>query len=89
MLSVPAAIACAGTGDLEHARYHLQIAERSAKLWEDTAWQGWYEEAAGHVALAEGDEVMARELFADAATRFERAGQPRDAERCSRLLADY
>ena len=88
MLSVPAAIACARSGDLDHARHHLAIAERSAKLWEAVAWQGWYAEAVGHVAVAEGDHGTARQRFADAAARFERAGQPLDSERCRRLAVD-
>jgi DNA-binding SARP family transcriptional activator/tetratricopeptide (TPR) repeat protein len=88
MLSVPAAIACARSGDLDHARDHLEIAERSAKLWEADAWQGSYAEAAGHVALAEGNDSTARRLFADAASCFQRAGQPRDTERCRVLAAD-
>jgi DNA-binding SARP family transcriptional activator/tetratricopeptide (TPR) repeat protein len=87
MLSVPAAIACARSGDVDHARYHLEIAERSAKLWEAPAWQGWYAEAAGHVALAEGDEASARRRFVEATSWFERAGQPRDTERCRHLAA--
>jgi DNA-binding SARP family transcriptional activator/tetratricopeptide (TPR) repeat protein len=87
MLSVPAAIACAQSGDLDHAHHHLAIAEQSAKLWEAQAWQGWYAEATGHLARAEGDEVAARQRFADAASCFERAGQPLDTERCQRLAA--
>ena len=59
MLSVPAAIACARSGDVDHARYHLAIAERSANVWEAAAWQGWYAEATAEVALAEGDQAMA------------------------------
>lgn len=88
MLAVPAAIACARSGDLDHARHHLHIAERSAKLWEATAWQGWYAEATGHVALCEGDPASATRHFADAAQLFERADQPRDTERCRRLAAE-
>jgi tetratricopeptide (TPR) repeat protein len=85
MLSVPAAIACAQSGDLDHAHHHLVIAGQSAKLWEAQAWQGWYAEAAGHVALAEGDQAAARRQFADAASCFARAGQPLDTERCRQL----
>ena len=66
MLSVPAAIACARSGDVDHARHHLDIAERSAKLWEAPAWKGWYAEAAGHIALAEGDDATARRQFVEA-----------------------
>ena len=88
MLSVPAAIACARSGDVDHARHHLEIAERSAKLWEAPAWKGWYAEAAGHVALAEGDDASARRRFVEAVSWFERAGQPRDTDRCRHLAAD-
>jgi DNA-binding SARP family transcriptional activator/tetratricopeptide (TPR) repeat protein len=88
MLSVPAAIACARTGDIDHARHHLDIAARSAKLWEAAAWKGWYAEAAGHIAVAEGDRATARQHFAEATSSFERAGQPRDVERCRQLADD-
>jgi hypothetical protein len=88
MLSVPAAIACARSGDAAHAHHHLDIAGRSAKLWHAVAWQGWYAEAAGHVALADGDLALARQSFVDAVAAFERAGQPHDAERCRQLVAD-
>ena len=37
MLAVPAAIACADAGDLDDARHHLTIAERSAALWKGSA----------------------------------------------------
>jgi hypothetical protein len=38
MLAVPAAIACGDAGDLDDARHHLAIAERSAALWKGSAW---------------------------------------------------
>jgi hypothetical protein len=86
---VPAAIACARSGDLEHAHHHLRIARRSSKLWQAAAWQGWYAEAAGHVALAEDDVAGARQLFVDATSCFDSAGQPRDADRCRHLAAAH
>jgi DNA-binding SARP family transcriptional activator/tetratricopeptide (TPR) repeat protein len=87
MLAVPAAIACAQCGDIEHARRHLDIAARSAGLWDGTAWEGWLAEASGHVAQAEGDGAAARELFERAFANFERSGQPLDAERARQLAA--
>jgi DNA-binding SARP family transcriptional activator/tetratricopeptide (TPR) repeat protein len=82
MISVPSAIACADVGDLDAARRHLGVAERSAALWSGTAWQGALLEARAHVARAGGDTAAARRLLVDAAGCFEGAGQPRDADRC-------
>jgi DNA-binding SARP family transcriptional activator/tetratricopeptide (TPR) repeat protein len=81
MLSVPATIACARSGDLEHAKHHLWLARQSARLWEGTAWEASLAEATAHVALAEGDEEKARAYFTRAVELFERSGQPRDAAR--------
>ena len=39
MLAVPAVIACADVGDLDRARHHLQVADKSLHLWEGTSWQ--------------------------------------------------
>jgi DNA-binding SARP family transcriptional activator len=82
MLEVPAAQACADMGELDEARRHLRSAERSLRLWEGTAWEASLLEARGHVAAAEGRDVDAQRLFTDAASRFEAAGQPLDAQRC-------
>jgi hypothetical protein len=81
MLAVPAAIACARSGDLAHARHHLAIAEQSAKLWEGTAWEAALTEARAHISAAERD-ARAPTLFEEAADQFTRAGQPLDAARC-------
>jgi tetratricopeptide (TPR) repeat protein len=81
-LAVPAAIACAATGDLTNAQRHVETAERSAKLWEGTAWEAATAEAKAHVAAASGDGDEARRLFSTATERFTTAGQPLDAERC-------
>jgi tetratricopeptide (TPR) repeat protein len=86
MLSIPATIACVGSGDLAHAREHLAIAERAAKLWEGTSWEAWIAEATAHLAAAEGDGDRARALLTAAAERFDHAGQPLDVERCRRTL---
>jgi hypothetical protein len=53
MLAVPAAVACADAGDLEHARRHLASAERSGVLWKGTAWQAAIAEANAHLHRAE------------------------------------
>jgi hypothetical protein len=70
------------SGDLVNAQRHLATAERSAKLWEGTAWEAATAEARAHVAAAGGDVDEARRLFASATDRFTTAGQPLDAERC-------
>jgi hypothetical protein len=81
---VPAAIACADVGDLEHARHHLEVAEKSLPLWEGTSWQAALLEARAHVADADADADAgaAEALRAQAAVLFERADQPLDAARC-------
>jgi hypothetical protein len=82
MLSVPAAIACADVGEVEAAQVHLRTAERSAALWQGTAWQAALLEARAHLAHAEGDHAGSRRLLQQAAECFETAGQPLDADRC-------
>jgi hypothetical protein len=82
MLAVPAAIACADTGDIEQAKTYLAAAEQSAELWQGTAWQAAILEARAHLASAEGDRALADRLLADAAAIFDDAGQPLDAARC-------
>ena len=56
MLAVPAVIACADVGDVDDARRHLAVSERSSQGWEGTAWQGAILEARAHLAHAEGDQ---------------------------------
>jgi hypothetical protein len=82
MFAVPAAIACAEVGDLREARQHLAQAQRSAPLWEGTAWQAATLEAEAHVVRAEGRPERARDLFARAADLFDAAAQPLDSARC-------
>jgi hypothetical protein len=82
MLAVPAAIACARADDLDHARRHLEVAERSASMWGGTSWAAALDEARAAVAVAEGDLHGASARFTAAAAGFERAGQPLDAARC-------
>ena len=82
MLAVPAVIACADVGDLDRARHHLQMAEKSARLWEGTSWQAAVLEARAHLADAEGDTSGGDGLRTQAAALFDGAGQPLDAARC-------
>ena len=82
MMSVPATIVCVRAGDLENAHRHLEIAERSAVLWQGTSWEAGVAEAQAAVAAADGDPDTARKRMLSAAEQFERAGQPLDAERC-------
>ncbi len=89
MLSVPASIACVRAGDLESAHRHLDIAERSAVLWQGTSWEAAVAEAQAEVASATGDADTARQRLESAAEQFDRAGQPLDAERCRRAVAAY
>jgi DNA-binding SARP family transcriptional activator len=81
-LAMPAAIACADVGDIEDARAYLDVAERSAELWQATAREAGILEVRAHLARAQGDEEQAVRLLAEAAAVFEDAGQPRDAARC-------
>ena len=82
MLAVPAAIACARDGDLPGARRHLAVAERSAVVWRDTAWEAALAEAQAAVAEADGDPGTARTRLQWAAGQFQRIGHPLDAARC-------
>ncbi len=88
-LAIPAAIACSAAGDLTNAQRHVETAERSAKLWEGTAWEGATAEAKAHVAAANGDLDEARRLISAATDRFTTAGQPLDAERCRLQAASW
>jgi DNA-binding winged helix-turn-helix (wHTH) protein/tetratricopeptide (TPR) repeat protein len=82
MIAVPASIACTEGGRLDQARSWLTQAERSAETWQGTAWQGAVAEARAHLVRAEGDHAAAGRLLAEAATLFDLAGQPLDAQRC-------
>lgn len=82
MLALPAARACADVGDLDDARRHMRQAERSAQMWEGTAWQASIRETQGHLAAVDGDLPAAQQLRRSAAELFEASGQPLDAERC-------
>ena len=82
MLAVPAAIACADVGDIQDAERHLQVAEKSAAMWEGTAWQAALLEARAHLSFAQGREQDAARLLSEAAELFEESSQPLDAARC-------
>jgi hypothetical protein len=82
MYEVPAAVACARTGDLDKARRHLAVAERSAMLWAGTAWQAATMEARSHLLEAEGDVEGGRAMRRRAAELFDAADHPLDAARC-------
>jgi hypothetical protein len=81
MLAAPAAQACADIGDLDEAHRQLRTAERSLPVWEGTAWKASLVEVRAHIAPAQHRDADAERLFSDAATRFEAAGQPLDAQR--------
>jgi DNA-binding SARP family transcriptional activator/tetratricopeptide (TPR) repeat protein len=89
MLSVPASIACARAGDLPNAQRLLDLAQRSAVLWQGTSWEAGIAEAQAAVAATSGDSATARERMHAAAGMFHAAGQPIDAERCRRAAAGY
>ena len=63
--------------------------ERSAKLWESTAWEAATAEAKAHVAAAVGDVEDAQHQITVAAERFTTAGKPLDSERCRRQAAAW
>jgi tetratricopeptide (TPR) repeat protein len=86
LIEVPAAIACAGVGDLEGARKHLARAEWSTRLYPGTSLQAGVVEARAHLLRAEGDESWPA-VLAEAAEQFAEAGQPLDAARCRAAVA--
>lgn len=88
MIAVPSAIACADVGDIDEAKRHLAMGERSAMAWQGTAWLAALEEARAHIALAEGRGGDATTHFVAADDLFTRAGQPLDARRCARAAQE-
>ena len=71
MLAVPAAIACADVGDIQDAERHLQVAEKSAAMWDGTAWQAALLEARAHLSSAQGRDHDSAQLLSEAAELFE------------------
>jgi DNA-binding SARP family transcriptional activator/tetratricopeptide (TPR) repeat protein len=86
MLAVPSAIACAEVGDVDAARHYATVAEGSAQRWPGTAWGAAAQEARGVIARVEGDIADAEKLLSMAAAGFRAAGQPTDADRCTRAI---
>ena len=86
-LTVPAAIACAGAGDLTRATAYLAGSEQIAGFFYPRGgWQAALDEVRGHVALAQGDIAVAGRLLAAAVSAFEQLGQRLDAARCREQL---
>ena len=82
-LMVPAAIACAGAGDLDRAGAYLAGSEQVAGAFYPTGgWLAALDEARGHLALARGDTAGAGRLLFAAKDSFEQLGQLLDAARC-------
>ncbi|MBV9336281.1 MAG: hypothetical protein JO243_10350, partial [Solirubrobacterales bacterium] len=81
---IPAALALARAAEPEEAqRYADRAARVISVLWgERGSWPAALAEARAAIARARSDEPAARDLLADAASRFAAAGQPFDAARC-------
>jgi len=86
MFAVPAAISHADVGDVATAERYLAVAEEAVARWEGTAWDAAVAEVRAHLAQARGDAGNAGDWSRRAADLFAAAGQPRDAERCSRWV---
>ena len=83
-LLVPAAIACAGGGDIARGQAYLSSAEAVVgMLGPMSSWNVAVTEAAAHVASARGDVELAADLLARAHDGYSRAGQRLDAARCA------
>jgi DNA-binding SARP family transcriptional activator len=88
-LAVPAAIAAARAGQLEHADQWGAIVEYLVQVvMRLPAWDAAYEEFKGHRARAAGEEASARARFDAASAGFARSGQPLDEARCAALALE-
>jgi DNA-binding SARP family transcriptional activator len=87
LLNPIAAEAFALLADAGSARAYAVSAARVAEMFESSAWRAMGESAAGSVALAERDSYGATRQLQQAASLYERAGQPYWAARCRRLAA--
>ncbi|HVE45502.1 MAG TPA: AAA family ATPase [Acidimicrobiales bacterium] len=86
-LTVPAAIACAGAGDLPRATAYLGGAEQvAAAFYPHGGWQAALDEVRAHVELAKGDVEGAVRLLRAAVEAFEQFGQRLDEVRCRQQL---
>jgi len=66
----------ANSSDLPNAQRQLETAERSAKLWEGTAWEAATAEAKAHVAAAVDDVEDAQHQITVAAEGSRQRGNP-------------
>src|SRR5262249_43048482 len=80
MLSVPASMACVRAGDLEGAHRHLEIAERSAMLWQGASWEAAVAEAQAEGAVATRDPDTAPKPLGAPAAQVDRPGPPPPAQ---------
>lgn len=77
-----ASVAASRAVQLERAREYLLQGEGVSARWSGGGWHAAVLESRAELAAAEGRAVDAARLFAQAADRFELAGQPVDARRC-------
>jgi len=87
MLHPAAAEAFAALGDEEGAAAHADAAERVASMWASSAWRGMAVTARAFQRPAAGDLHAGRSAFEEAASLFERAGQPYWRDRSRRRAA--
>jgi DNA-binding SARP family transcriptional activator/tetratricopeptide (TPR) repeat protein len=80
--SVAASIAASRAGDLVLAKEYLATAERVCARWPGGGWYAAVMECRAELARAERRPDDAARLYDQAASGFDRAGQPLDAQRC-------
>ena len=77
-----ASIAASRGSDLARAREYLLTGEGVSARWSGGGWHAAVLESRAQLAAAEGRADDAPRLFEQAASGFDRAGQPLDARRC-------